>query len=289
MADTRATRSRQAFRAVLEGGTCVHPASVHDPLSARIAAGLGFEVGMLAGSVAALAVLGAPDLVLLTLTEFAEQARRICRAADLPLLVDADHGYGNALGVMRTVEELEAAGVAALTIEDTALPAPYATSSPVLLSAAEGAGKIAAALAARQDRTLAVIARTSAVGITGIDDAVARVRAYSSLGPDAVFLTGVTTPAQLAAISDATDLPLILGNAPAALGDRPALAAARVRVSLQGHLPFMAALRAVHETLAALRAGTPPAAIANQPPPALVRELTRAADYEDRTRRFLGG
>ena len=289
MADTRATRIRQAFRAVLEGGTCVHPASVHDPLSARIAAGLGFELGMLAGSVAALAVLGAPDLVLLTLSEFAEQARRICRAADLPLLVDADHGYGNALGVMRTVEELEAAGVAALTIEDTALPAPYATTSPALLSVAEGAGKIAAALAARQDPALAVIARTGAVGITGIDDAVARVREYSSLGPDAVFLTGVTTTAQLAAIAAATDLPLILGNAPAALGDRAALAAVRVRVSLQGHLPFMAALRAVHETLAALRAGTAPAAIANQPPPALVRELTRAADYEDRARRFLGG
>jgi carboxyvinyl-carboxyphosphonate phosphorylmutase len=289
MADTRATRSRQAFRAVLEGTACVHPASVHDPLSARIAAGLGFELGMLAGSVAALAVLGAPDLVLLTLSEFAEQARRICRAADLPLLVDADHGYGNALNVMRTVEELETAGVAALTIEDTALPAPYGTTSPTLLSADEGTGKIAAALAARQDRALAVIARTGAVGITGIDDAVARVRAYAALGPDAVFLTGVTTPAQLAAIAAATDLPLILGNAPAALGDRAALAAARVRISLQGHLPFMAALRAVHETLAALRDGTPPAAIANQPPPALVREVTQAALYEDHARRFLGG
>jgi carboxyvinyl-carboxyphosphonate phosphorylmutase len=289
MADTRATRSRQAFRAVLAGTMCVHPASVHDPLSARIAAGLGFKLGMLAGSVAALAVLGAPDLVLLTLSEFAEQARRICRAADLPLLVDADHGYGNALNVMRTVEELETAGVAALTIEDTALPAPYGTTSPTLLSADEGTGKIAAALAARQDRALAVIARTGAVGITGIDDAVARVRAYAALGPDAVFLTGVTTPAQLAAIAAATDLPLILGNAPAALGDRAALAAARVRISLQGHLPFMAALRAVHETLAALRDGTPPAAIANQPPPALVREVTQAALYEDHARRFLGG
>jgi carboxyvinyl-carboxyphosphonate phosphorylmutase len=73
---------------------------------------------MLAGSVASLAVLGAPDLVLLTLTEFAEQARRITRAIDLPLIVDADHGYGNALNVMRTVEELETAGVAAITIED---------------------------------------------------------------------------------------------------------------------------------------------------------------------------
>ncbi len=287
MAETRAGRSRQGFRTVLAGTACVHPASVHDPLSARVAAGLGFEVGMLAGSIAALAVLGAPDLVLLTLSEFAEQARRICRAADLPLLVDADHGYGNALNVMRTVEELEAAGVAALTIEDTALPSPYGTADPVLLSVEEGAGKIAAALAARQDPALAIIARTGAAGITGTRDAVARVRTYAALSPDAVFLTGVTAPAQLTALAAATDLPLILGNAPAALGDRAALAAAGVRISLQGHLPFMAALRAVHDTLAALRAGTPPGAIANQPPAALIRELTRAAEYEASARRFL--
>ena len=77
---------------------------------------------MLAGSIASATVLGAPDIVVLTLTEFAEQARRIARAGRLPLMVDADHGYGNALSVMRTVEELEAAGVSALTIEDTRLP-----------------------------------------------------------------------------------------------------------------------------------------------------------------------
>ena len=110
---------RERFRAILEGKACIHPASVFDPVSARIAADLGFELGMFAGSVASLVVLGAPDLTLITLTEFAEQAHRICRAGELPLLVDADHGYGNALNVMRTVQELETAGIAALTIEDT--------------------------------------------------------------------------------------------------------------------------------------------------------------------------
>src|ERR1700692_2900092 len=87
--------------------------------------GTVFEIGMFAGSVASFTVLGAPDLIVLTLTEFAEQAYRICRAGSLPLLVDADHGYGNALNVMRTVEELETAGVAALCIEDTVLPRTY--------------------------------------------------------------------------------------------------------------------------------------------------------------------
>jgi len=103
------TERRARMRAILAGEACVHPGSVFDPISARIAEDLGFEVGMFAGSVASMAVLGAPDLILLTLSEFAEQAYRICRAGNLALLVDSDHGYGNALNVKRTVEELETA------------------------------------------------------------------------------------------------------------------------------------------------------------------------------------
>ena len=134
---------RENFRDILEGDTCVHPGSVFDPMSARIAEDIGFEVGMFAGSVASMAVLGAPDLIVLTLTEFAAQAYRINRAGELPLLCDADHGYGNALNVARTVEELENAGAAALTIEDTELPAPFGANGKArLISIDEGAGKI---------------------------------------------------------------------------------------------------------------------------------------------------
>src|SRR6266850_2102699 len=142
---------RRRFRAILKGDRCYHPASVFDPLSARIAQDLGFEVGMFAGSTASLTVLGAPDLIVLTLPEFAAQAYRICRAGNLPLLVDADHGYGNALNARRTVEELESAGVAGLTIEDTDLPRPFGTSAAQLVTIAEGVGKLRAALAGRQD------------------------------------------------------------------------------------------------------------------------------------------
>ena len=136
------TERRQRFRAILAGDQCVHPGSVFDPISARIAEDVGFESGMFAGSIASFAVLGAPDLVVLTLTEFAEQIRRITRASTLPLLVDADHGYGNALNVMRTVNELEAAGVAALTIDDTKLPRGYGEAGTHLISIEEGEGKI---------------------------------------------------------------------------------------------------------------------------------------------------
>ena len=152
---------RERFRGVLEGDRCVHPASVFDPISARIAADLGFEVGMLAGSVASAAVLGAPDLLTLTLTEFAEQVHRISRASDLSILVDADHGYGNALNVRRTVEELETAGVSALTIEDTLLPRPFGgAAGEQLIPLEEGVGKMRAALDGRQDPDLVVVGRT---------------------------------------------------------------------------------------------------------------------------------
>src|SRR3954470_2428533 len=178
---SRWSARRTRFRGILAGGACVHPASVHDAVSARIAEDIGFELGMFAGSVASMAVLGAPDLIVLTLSEFADQAYRINRAGNLPLLVDADHGYGNALSVKRTVEELETAGVAGLTIEDTRLPAPFgAGSKPELISIEEGVGKMRAALAGRQDRSLVIAGRTSAPAISGLDDTLARIRAYAA-------------------------------------------------------------------------------------------------------------
>ncbi|HEX2885229.1 isocitrate lyase/PEP mutase family protein [Vineibacter terrae] len=282
------TDRRKRFRAVLAGGRCVHPGSVYDPLSARIAEDLGFEVGMFAGSVASLAVLGAPDLIVLTLSEFADQAYRINRAGNLPLLVDADHGYGNALNVKRTVEELETAGVAALTIEDTVLPRPYGEDKPALVSIDEGVGKMNAALAGRQDPGLVVVGRTSALAVTSVEDTIARARAYAAAGVDAMFLVGARTRAQIEAVSAAITIPLILGGVGPELTDLDWLAAHDVRISLQGHQPIMAAVQAVHDTLKALRAGTPPAKLANIASSDLMKRVTRDADYARWTKEFLG-
>jgi len=280
---------RTRLRAILAGPRCVFPASLHDPLSARLALDLGFEMGMLAGSVASLAILGAPDLILLTLSEFAGLALRINRATALPLLVDADHGYGNALNVRRTVEELEIAGVAALTIEDTLLPTPHGgVGETRLVSIAEGRGKMAAALAGRGDPALVVAARTGAMAVAGVDETVARARAYAALGVDALFLTGVRRRAELDAVAAAIPLPLMLGTLSPELEDADYLSARGVRIALQGHLPFMAALQAAESTLQALRAGTKPAAIANTAPPDLLRRVTREADYRHAMAAFLG-
>src|SRR5437868_11135939 len=133
---------REALRSILSGSRCVRPGSVYDAISIRIAQDLGFEVGMFGGSVASLAVLGDPDVALITLTELAEQMRRMSRAAPLPVLVDADHGYGNALNVRRTIEELETAGAAGLTIEDTMLPQTFGQGRTQLISVDEGVGKV---------------------------------------------------------------------------------------------------------------------------------------------------
>src|SRR6266566_801154 len=213
------TERRTRFRALLAGNRCVHTGSVYDAISARIAEDLGFEVGIFSGSIGSMAVLGAPDLVVMTLTEFATQANRVCRAGNLALLVDADHGYGNALNVRRTVEELETAGICAMSIEDTVLPRPYGPSGkPTLISVEEGVGKMTAALAGRQDKNLVIAGRTSALAITGVDDTIKRAKAYEAAGVDAIFLAGGVTAEGIEAVSSAIRLPIITGGG-GAIGD----------------------------------------------------------------------
>ena len=282
------TDRRERFRALLEGDECIHPGSVYDAISARIAEDLGFEVGMFAGSIGSLSVLGAPDLIVLTLTEFAQQANRICRAGNLALLVDADHGYGNALNVRRTVEELESAGVAAMTIEDTVLPTPYGqTGGPELISLEEGVGKMRAALEGRQDPSLVIAGRTSAAAITGLDDAIARAKAYQVVGVDAMFFVGIKNPAELEKISNAVDIPILLGSLGPELQDKAMLGRLGVRIGLQGHMPIMAGIQAVYDTLKALREGTAPKDLQGVAPGDLMKQLTRSEDYERMTKDLL--
>jgi carboxyvinyl-carboxyphosphonate phosphorylmutase len=215
----------------------------------------------------------------------------------LPLLVDADHGYGNALNAMRTVEDLEAAGVSAMTLEDTVLPRTYGDGRTTLLPLEEGLGKVRAGLAARDDPAFCIVARTGAVSVNGLDDAVERTRAYTASGADALFYTGVRTGAELDALSAAATVPIILGGAEGReLSDREYPAARGVRVAdrsrtsaRSGDQPIAAAARAVHDTLKALREGTKPADLPGLPAPGLVAAATRDADYKRWTRDFLGG
>lgn len=240
---------RNDFRALLASDQCFFTASVFDPISARIAADLGFEVGILGGSVASLQVLAAPDFALITLSEFVEQATRIGRVTRLPVIADADHGYGNALNVMRTITELERAGVAALTIEDTLLPAQYGHKSTDLIPLDEGVGKMRAALEARIDPAMAIIARTNA-GQLDDEAAVERVCAYQAAGVDAICLVGVRDFDHLERLAAPLDIPLMLvtyGNPE--LRDRERLAALGVRVVVNGHAAYFAAIKATYDCL----------------------------------------
>lgn len=275
---------RNTFREFLATTSCYHTASVFDPLSARIAADLGFEMGILGGSVAALQVLAAPDIALITLSEFVEQATRIGRVARLPIIADADHGYGNALNTMRTVMELERAGVAALTIEDTVLPAEYGAAPYQLISFDEGVGKIRAALEARDDSALSLIARTHA-GLQTVEEAIRRVEAYQAAGADGICLVGVEDCDHLAKITENINIPLMLVtyNNPQ-LRDDKRMAELGVRVVVDGHIAYFAAVKATYDSLRQQRGLVDSE---NLNASALVTRYTQPADYKKWARDYL--
>jgi oxaloacetate decarboxylase len=283
------TEQRKRLRAVFAGTKCLSPASVYDALSARVAESVGYELGMLAGSVASNTTLAAPDLIVLTLTEFADQIRRIMRASRLSLIVDADHGYGNALNVMRTVEELEHAGVSGMSIEDTALPTRFgqAEGADELISTAEMVGKLKAAVAARRDPSTVILGRTAALKVEDTPRTVARAKAYAACGVDAIFVVGVESVDQVRAVHEAVNLPIMVGSAPASI-KREDFAAAGARVLLQGHPPVAAAVKALKEVYAHLYNGGAPADLKDRIAPVKEMDaLVNGEAYKKRQKDYL--
>jgi oxaloacetate decarboxylase len=248
------TEQRIRMRAILNGNQCLSPASVYDGLSARIAQDVGYTLGILAGSVSSNSTLAAPDLIVLTLTEFAGQIRRIMRASDISLLVDADHGYGNALNVMRTVIECEHAGVSAMSIEDTTLPLRFGQEKDELISLPEMVGKLKAAVAAKNDPATVIAGRTAALKVEGVEGTCARAKAYAACGVDCIFAVGVESLDQIKAIHEAAKLPIIVGSAPASI-KREEFFAAGARVLLQGHQPLAGAVKVLREIYTHLYSG----------------------------------
>jgi oxaloacetate decarboxylase len=285
------TEQRKRLRAIFAGTKCISPASVYDGLSARVAESVGYELGMLAGSVSSNTTLAAPDLIVLTLTEFADQVRRIMRASNLSLIVDADHGYGNALNVMRTVEELEHAGVSGMSIEDTALPTRFGQADGVdeLISIDEMVGKLKAAVAARRDPSTVILGRTAALKVEGTEGAVKRAKAFAACGVDAIFVVSVESVDQVKAVHEAAKLPVMVGSAAPGAIKREDAAAAGGRVMLQGHQPVAAAVKAVREVYTHLFNGGAPAdlkdKIASQ---GEIDKLVNAAAYKTWQKDYLG-
>ena len=192
----RAPRAR--LRELLSAGPPVMAPGAYDALSARLIEQAGFDVVYMTGFGTTASLIGRPDVGLLSGTEMVENARRIAAAVDVPVIADADTGYGNAINVVRTVQLYEQAGVAGIQLEDQVTPKKCGhMSGKQLIGADEMVGKLRAAVEARRDPDLLVIARTDAVAVTGTDDAIARARAFADAGADVLFVEAPTSEADI--------------------------------------------------------------------------------------------
>jgi carboxyvinyl-carboxyphosphonate phosphorylmutase len=186
-----------------------------DALSAKLIEWVGFKAVYMTGFGTAASIFGVPDIGLLTMTEMVGNAKRISDAVEIPVIADADTGYGNHLNVMRTIEEYEKAGVAALHIEDQVSPKRCGhMEGHKLISVEEMAAKIRAAVASKKDKDFVLIARTDAISAEGFDKAIRRGNRYMEEGADVIFVEAPTTIDQLEKIPKLIKGPILINIAP---------------------------------------------------------------------------
>jgi 2-methylisocitrate lyase-like PEP mutase family enzyme len=255
-ADAVAGRRRALRDLLARPGLHIAP-GVADSFHARLAERAGFDLVFLTGAGLANTLVGVPDLGLTTLTETVEASRRIARAVSVPLLADADTGYGNHLNVVRAVSELEAAGVAGLTLEDQVAPKRCGHfEGKRVVPTREMVEKLVAARIARRDAGLVLVARTDALAVEGLDSALERANAYVSAGADAVFVEAPRTIEELEAIPPAVPAPCVVNVVEGGVTpQRPASELERLgfRVAIYANLALRVAGRAVEEAFRTLR------------------------------------
>jgi oxaloacetate decarboxylase len=288
--DEQMSRVHERFRSVISGSTCVLAANIFDPLSARIADLLGYQVCVLSGSVGKAANLGVPDIVLSNMSDVVDHCRRIIRMAEVSLMVDAEDGFGNAVNVRRTVKEMEMAGVAAIEIEDNFVPKRFNVKDPGLISTAEQVGKLRAAVAARTDPNTVIVARTSALAECPLEEALDRIRAYSTTGAEALMVVGLRRGrADIEAVHQATSLPLcVLNPPPEARNDSAFMAANGVRILMLGNPIYAIAVKAIHDALKQLKEGAVLEDLQDlQAPPTLLRAVNRIEEFSQWQQKYL--
>ncbi|GIV01210.1 MAG: methylisocitrate lyase [Armatimonadetes bacterium] len=193
----------------MERDTVVLP-GVWDAITARIAAAAGAPALYLTGAGVTNSRLGVPDVALLTLLEMADQARNVCDVVNVPVIADADTGYGGTWNVLRTVREFERAGLAGLHVEDQVMPKKCGhLDGKELISKEEMCAKVRAAVHAKSDASFLIIARTDARGVTGLEDAIERANAYVDAGADAIFPEGLQSKEEFAAFREGVAAPLL--------------------------------------------------------------------------------
>jgi carboxyvinyl-carboxyphosphonate phosphorylmutase len=251
-------RPTTRLRALLQRPRILLAPGAWDALSARLIQQAGFEAVYMTGAGVTISLLGGPDVGLTTMSEMVDQARRIAAATDLPVIADADTGYGNALNVMRTIREFERAGVAGVHLEDQVAPKKCGHfEGKRLISEEEMAGKIGAAVEARQDPDFVLIARVDARAVAGIDEAIRRGRRYRQAGADVIFIEAPASVDELRLVGRSFDCPLLANMVEG--GKTPLLPAEELealgfRLAIFPGSLYRAAVPAIRRTLEELRA-----------------------------------
>jgi len=272
------------LKAALGSGRIVRAPGAYDTLSARLVERAGFEAVYMTGFGATASRLGQPDIGLLTQTEMCTHARDMVRALRLPVIADADTGYGGPSNIERTVREYVQAGVAAIHLEDQVAPKRCGQMAGIrLVDAAENERRLRCALAARGDDPLLVIGRTDALPAAGIAEALARARRYQDAGVDLVFVDGIQKIAEVEAVARGLPGPKVVsivdGNETTALSAAD-LQAMGFAVVLYAVTALFAAARAVEQALASLHdTGTP-----RDVPTLAYADFTRIVDLETHQR-----
>jgi 2,3-dimethylmalate lyase len=253
--------SGRRLRELINDGL-VHAPGCFDALSATLVEQAGFEAAYLSGFALSAASLGAPDLGLIGLDDVATAVRRITRCVQIPVIADIDTGFGGPLNVRRTVIEVEAAGAAAVQIEDQVAPKRCGHfEDKAIVGLAEAVERVAIAVESRRSADTVVIARTDAVAVAGVDEAVARARRFVAAGADVVFVEAVEDVDQLAHLTAALPGTPLLYNAVeggrSPLLDASTLAAAGVRILIHPVTLLLETITAQRAALTALRAGGP--------------------------------
>jgi carboxyvinyl-carboxyphosphonate phosphorylmutase len=233
----------------------------YDALTAKLIAGAGFPAVYMTGFGTAASMMGFPDIGLLTMTEMLHNARAIADAVDIPLIADADTGYGNPVNVVRTVREYEKAGAAAIHIEDQVWPKRCGhMSGKQVIPAGEMTAKVRAAVDSRSDEDFLIIARCDALAVEGWDAAIARGRAYVEAGADILFIEAPETEDQMRQIPRLFDVPCLINIAPRT----PVLPAEKLQemgyaIAIYPGLCLMATIRVNLDSLKQFKeSGTPP-------------------------------
>jgi carboxyvinyl-carboxyphosphonate phosphorylmutase len=245
------------LRRLLEEPEVIVAPGAADPMTARLVEQAGFPAVYMTGSGTSLARYGFPDVGLVTLTEMVENARTIARAVRIPVIADADTGYGNVLNVRRTVREYEAAGVAAIHLEDQVFPKKCGhLAGKRVIPQAEMVQKVRAACEARTDPDFVIIARCDALAAAGLAEALDRGHAYAAAGADVVFIESPRTMAEIEAIGRGFTVPLLYNMSTS--GKSPALSAEELRrlgyrLMILPNFTTMAAIKAIREVLAEIK------------------------------------